>query len=446
MAAQNLTTFDASLKDFYEGKIRKILQRQVRMMNYIKKGQKSFEGRQVLFPVNVQGSPSFVYMTAGGDLAAAVPQATVDCKIPIRQGWGRIQLTYDVIKAAATNRGAFEKPLAFELKRFTQDAINKGNRSVWGDGTGILGEVDSYNAGTGVLTCRNLSSGTASTALNGNAGNRYIKVGDILDVYTNAATPLARNQGMRVNSLSISANTITVTLGTGTNPTAGDRLFVSQPNLATPFNMDPMGIGGIVDDGTYVTVLHNIDRTAATGYPIWQSQVITLGTGPLSGQTGALSLDILQRAIDAASEGAAGYPALIVGHYSARREALKLMVTDRRYNEVYKYEPGIDEDHMDTWPWKTTASYDGVPFVFEKDCPWQALYFLDPQAIRKWVLCEMEWVNMGGANEVYLVPGKAGLYEAQATHMYNVGTDEVAPSSCTVVRNISSTIDRVNAP
>lgn len=446
MAAQNLTTFDASLKDFYEGKIRRILQRQVRMMNYLKKGAKPFEGRQVVFPINVQGSPGFVYMTAGGDLAAATPQTTVDVRIPIRQGWGRIQLTYDVIKAAATNRGAFERPLAFELKRFTQDAINKGNRSCWGDGTGIIGEVDSYNAGTAVITCRNLSSATAGTALNSNAGNRYIKVGDLLDVYTNAATPLARNQGVKVNSLSLSANTITVTLGTGTNPVAGDRLYVSQPSLGTPYNMDPMGIGGIVDDGTYVPVLHNVDRTAATGYPIWQAQVITLGTGPLAGNTGSLSLDILQRAIDAASEGAAGYPALIVGHYSARREALKLMVTDRRYTEVYKYEPGIDEDHMDTWPWKTTASYDGVPFVFEKDCPWQTLFFLDPEALRKWVLCEMEWVNMGGANEVYLVPGKAGLYEAQATHMYNIGTDENAPSSCTVVRNIASTIDRVNAP
>lgn len=453
MAAQSLSTFDASLKDFYEGKIRRVLNRQVRLWNYIKRGQKQFTGRQVLFPVNVQGSPAAAFMNAGGDLPTPVAQATVDVKIPIKQLWSRIQVTYDVIEAARDDRGAFERPVALEISRMTEDCIDKANRAAFGDGWGILGTIKSVSGASSpyTITMNYVTDSTNGKSINGYCGTRHLKNGDYVDVYDmtltyGAVAAAAKVQSGVVSAVSTSANTFVLTGGTETAiPAAGYCILIAQPDLSTPLDAaakttkEPMGLGGIVDDATWVRELHNIDRNS---YPIWNANKINVGTSQAA--PGALTLDHIQRIIDMASEGGMGFPSIAMMHYSVRREVVKLMVTDRRYMEKYKYDPGIEEDHMDKWPWPTSLSIDGVPFVFEKHCPYQTIFTLDNRALRRWVLSDFTWINRGGNGQnIYLVPGKAGLFEAQAAMLYNLGTDEVSPATCGVLRFISSTIDRV---
>lgn len=459
MAGQSASTgqgtgsFDASLKDFYEGMIRRILNRQARLYAYAKKGTKTVSGRQVLFPVNTAGTSAVAFTVGGKALPAAVAQTTIDAKIPMQEVWGRIQVNVDVVEQARDNRGAFERPIALEVSRMAEDLVDRVNIQLFGDGSGTVAEVFT-NAGASatVLQIKNLAN-TVGSSINGNQGARYLKVGDVIDIETAAFAN--RTQGNIVVSIvpgvAGAFDTLTVSGPSVAASVATDRIYFSpQTGSASAGNlaqtsafvaMAPMGIGGIVDDGTFLGTLQAIDRTVAANVR-WKANVINVGATALA--PGALTLDVMQRGVDIANETALGFPGVALCHHSVRREYIKMVQTDRRYTEPFKYEPGINESHLENWPWKTTLSFDGFPIAFDKHCQWQTMYFLDPRVIRKWVWKDFHWVRNGrnGGDTMYLVPGIAGQLEAQCAMFFNLGTDEVAPSTCTVLRNINSTIDR----
>lgn len=454
MAGQTATTgtttgsFDASLKDFYEGMIRRILNRQARLYAYSKKGTKTVSGRQVLFPVNIQGTSAVAFTQGGNNLPAAVAQKTIDAKIPMQEVWGRISVNTDVIEQARDNRGAFERPVALEVSRMAEDLIDHVNIALFGDGTGKLGEVLGVAGGGNTVDLKGLSQ-AAGTGINANAGSRYLKIGDNIDILTAAFA--VRIQGLIVSSVSIGggasgSDRVTFTAA----PTAvaatdgvywGTQTTGVLAQTSATVSMTPMGVGGIVDDGTFLGTLQAIDRTVAANVR-WKANAINVGAAVNT--PGALTLDLMQRSVDLANEVALGFPGVALCHHSVRREYIKQVQTDRRYTEPFKYEPGINESHLENWPWTTTLSFDGFPIAFDKHCQWQTMYFLDPRVVRKWVWKDFHWVRNGrnGGDTMYLVPGVAGQLEAQCAMFFNLGTDEVAPSTCTVLRNISSTIDR----
>lgn len=430
-------TFDAALKDYYEGMIRKILNRQARLYAYCQPGSKTVSGRKVVFPINVRGSSAAVFRRAGGALPPATPQTLVQSEIFMAEIWARIQVNADLIEQARDERGAFERPVAFEVSRMTEDVIEKMNRSGFGDGTGVLAEVDSLASQD--ITLKDLDD-AVGTGINGNAGNRYIKIGDILDVGVQATTAVRRAQ-LTVTAKNVATNTITVT-GTTTGIVSGDQVYLANPdNDGTLLRgLDPMGIGGIIDDGTYVNLLQTVNRTT---YPIWKANVAT----PLNAtfaSPGALTLDLFQQAVDMAALGGPGFPGVALCDHATRREYLKLVVTDRRYTEKFKYDPGIQESHLKEWPWETTLDYDGFPLALDKHCPWRTIFALDPRSVRKWVWKDWYWLKSGrgSGDTLYLLQGIAGTYEGQGAAYYNLGTDETGPGGSTVIRNI--TVPKVN--
>lgn len=424
-------TFDAALKDFYVGMIRRILNRQARLYSYCQKGSKPATGRQVLFPINPRGSSAVRAMPAGRSLPSAVPQTEVVSKILMQEVWGNIQVNADVI-AQADGKGAFEEPVAFEVSRMTEDVIENMNRMAFGDGVGRIAEVDSLSSQDIVL--KDLSD-AAGTGINANSGNRYVKIGDVIEVGVQDTT-VRRAGPLTVTAKNVATNTVTVT-GTTAGIVSGDQVYVANPsNDATLLRgYEPMGIGGIIDDGTLVGTLQTISRTT---YPIWKAQAFSANGGTFAAP-GALTLDDLQTGVDMASQGGPGFPAVALMEYATRREFLKLVVTDRRYVEKFQYEPGIKENHLKEWPWESTLQFDGFPFAFDKHCPWRTIFYIDPRTVRKWVWKEWHWLpnGQGGGSTMYLLPSVAGTYEGQGATFYNIGTDQVGPGTCTVIRNIN---------
>lgn len=459
MAGQTATTgsgagtFDASLKDFYEGMIRRILNRQCRLYAYAKKSTKTVSGKQVKFPVNTQGTSAVAFGVGGNNLPAAVAQTTIDATIQMQEIWGRISVNVDVIEQARDNRGAFERPVQLEVTRMGEDLIDHVNIVSFGDGSGKLGEALGVAGGGNTVDLKQIAN-IAGSGINGNAGSRYLKIGDNIDFLTAAFA--IRIQGLIVQSISIGggasgSDRVTFTAApTGVVATDGMYWGTQTTGVAaqtsTTVSLAPMGIGGIIDDGTFLGTLQGINRSTASNVR-WKANAINVGTAPTGGAAmvgGALTLDLMQRAVDLANEVALGFPGVALCHHSVRREYIKLVQTDRRYTEPFKYEPGINESHLENWPWTTTLSFDGFPIAFDKHCNYSTMYFLDPRVVRKWTWKDFHWIRNGrnGGDTMYLVPGVMGQLESQCTMFYNLGTDEVAPSTCTVLRFINATIDR----
>jgi hypothetical protein len=430
---QNLSSYDAALKDFYEGPIRGIMNDKCRIWKYLKKGEKPWEGRQVLFAVHVQRSFAISFCQAGEALPPTQNQVTIDSKIPRQQIWGHIGVTADVIAASKSDRGAFAKVVGFETKRMVKDMVMQMNRSAWGDGTGKFGEVLSYNAGTNTVTCRGMSD-AQGTGLNGNADNRYVRTGMMIDIYTSAGA--ARMQGSRVTSVNNSNKTFVIIPGTGTSPSVGDGIYLYRPG-GSAVNAEPMGVGGIVDDGTYVGTLQSVNRTT---YPIWDSQIVNAGT---FAAPAAITLDMIQTMIDNAAEGGDAEIKAMWSHASVRRQVLSLMLTDRRFNVAYAFSQGIKENQTSEDNLETTLDYNGIPFIVDRDCPWGTIFGTSPEDVKTWMNEEAHWIQSGSGGILQLVPNIAGLYQAQMAQFYNLGTDEDGPNSAGCIRNISATVTRV---
>lgn len=433
MATQNSTNYDKALKDDYGPQIMRILNNKVKLLNALKKGNRKVEGRQVRFPIHLSRNNSARYLNSGGSSQSAGRQGYEETIIPYRDMGGFIEITEKVKLQSQTNKGAFAEALTEEVTNLVKDIYIQANRSAWGDGTGKLGEVDSFNAGTQVVTLKNLGD-AAGTGINANAGNRYIRVGDVLDFYTSAGA--VRKLGVQVTAKSIANDTLTLLGGTGADPAAADSVYLSNPDGDDPTVLDPMGMGGIIDDGTFVGTLHNVSRTT---FPIWKAQVINVGSAPNA--SSALSIQIMQRLEDMLSDSGYGEKYNIWCHASVRRAYLDLLDDGRRYIEPYLYDPGFKEDKSESGM-KSTLNFNGHPIIQERDCPWQTMFF-QSDIVRKWTLGEGHWVEDDGGGVLRLVPGRFTTFEGQFAWYYNLACEAEGPNSCGALRFISATPDRV---
>jgi hypothetical protein len=431
--AQNTTNYSKVLKERYGPLIMDILNQKVKLLNALSKGDRDTDGKYVKFPVHTQRNNSAGYISAGGTSKSAGNQGYDETIIPYRDMGGFIEITGKVMLQSKSKQGAFAKAVTEEIQGMVKDMLIQANRAAWGDGTGKIAEVDAYNSGTGVLTLKNLGD-AAGTGLNSNAGNRYIRVGDKLDFYTSGAA--VRNLGAVVTARSTANDTVTLILGSGSNPAASDSVYFNNPDGDDPTTLDPMGIGGIVDDGTYVDTLHNISRTTQ---PMWKAQVINVGSGPTA--AGSLTTQVMQRLEDMLSDAGYGDKYTIWCHASVRTKYLDLMDDGRRYIEPYVYDPGFKEDKGDK-SLKTTLNFNGHPIIQERDCPWQTMFFVN-DVIKKWTLGDLHWVEDDGGGVLRQVAGKFDDREGQVAWYYNLGPEAEGPSSCGALRFISAAPDRV---
>jgi len=435
---QNLAGISAILKKQYLGLLRDVLQRIAWTWAWTKKGSLTWSGADVNWPVRMRGTNAMSWGVGGTALNSAQSQTTVSSVIGLKQGWLPIQFTYDAQLASRDSKGAFITTMTLEMDNGIKDFIDMMERLIWGDGTGKLGEVQSFST---VTVTTSAMTDALGIGVNGNASNRNVKQGMILDFYTSAGA--SRMTGAVVTSVDVDADTFVITPGVGSNPTGGDGFYLARPDLSTPVDQEPMGIPGIIDDGTLVTSLQTISRTT---YPQWASQLITAGT---FASPGNLSSDLVQRGIDKARMGSPGGDVQLWMAPSVKREFIKLGQVDVRFTP-HQLLLGINENQNsdDTRP-KNSMSFNGYKICWAPDTPWNTIFGMPEGLVRQYpVLDGPSWVpnNPGsgaGGGILQRLTGVGGTYEAQLSWMGNIGTDLRGPNSGFVIRNVNSTIDRV---
>ena len=136
-------------------------------------------------------------------------------------------------------------------------------------------------------------------------------------------------------------------------------------------------------------------------FPILQSYVLTT--------TGALSADILYRAVDVA--GSVGN-AKITKHCMApdvRRAFIAIMENDRRYTMEYlsKPDPGVKTGG----DYKASLSFAGIPVVVDHWAPFGEWFGLDTRSFRRASMTDGEWADETGA-VLTEVAGAVDTYKA----------------------------------
>src|SRR3990167_8258306 len=285
--AQTISSWDAVLKEFYEPLGQSQIENRTRILkSFGEADAPTVDGRRIVFPIHIGRNVGVMSSVENATLPTAGRQNFVDVHIPLRKIVGRINITKDVIDASRSNKGSFKRAMSTEMDGLVRDIADYRNEMLCGYGTGILAQV-SGSAGANAVTLTLKNPGGFTGTVN---PNRYVIPGQLLALVRAGAvigvyTVVAPVESGSYNQITVAANALTsadndyLVRAAATGTTA-----VTDTDWQNP----PMGLFGLVDDGTYVQTLQGVNRVT---YPVYRSYV--------QSSVGALSLDAMQRAFDA---------------------------------------------------------------------------------------------------------------------------------------------------
>lgn len=380
--AQDLTAFDAVLKDVYSGPVRKQLNRKTNLLDLFTKkdvSKEEWEGRRVVLALHKSRNVGTKATVEGGLLPTAGAQGYENLEIPMRYYHGRIELSTQVIKSAKSNKGSFIRALESEQKLLVEDMARQRNRMLAYFGQGTLAVISS-----GVANATQTVKDAGGVVATGNPNPvRFLKPGMVV-AFTDGTTIRGVST---INSVDAANNQIT--LSSSVTTTTGDFVQLGVTIGGTEqdsHNDEAMGVLGLVDSTTYVSTIHGLDRSQAAN-SFFRSQILS--------SVGALSPDILQRGIDNIEEVSGETIDTFICHSSARREVLKLAEADRRYFG------GSDPRNFDAGTlagqFKQDITYNGVPFRVDKDFAYGIIMGINKSHMYQYSLTDGEWADDDGA-------------------------------------------------
>lgn len=386
---QTLTAFDAVLKEVYGPRVEEQLNTKNPLAEWIDENDSSdWTGREVTYPIHVGRNQGVGASAEGDPLPAAGQQGHATVKISARYNYGRIELTGQVIKASLQNKGAFTRAMDSEIAGLVRDLANERERQNFSAGNGVLALINGEQTSTSNTTILVDSPYGVSPTTN---GARFLERGAFYAVI-NASSKAVEGTFTCGNTLSSTGGYIIASAITAGVTFSDNSFIVRNKQVAgivtdgskNSYDKETMGLLGIIDDGTYAGTLSNVNRTT---YPIFKSYVI--------GSVGALSLDAIQRGIDAADEmggGDFGANGVFFTGYDTRREYLKLLQADRRYS-------GADLSSPDGGTRKAALksggeiTYGDRPWKVSKKAPYGTLFGMLKGTVTRYINVRGEWAD-----------------------------------------------------
>lgn len=381
MAAE-LANVEQYLKTKFGPAIIKQLQNETPIrQEFLADKSQTWTGSEVSYPVHVNRNRGVMATAENGSLPTAGNQVLEKWHIPLRFIHGRVQFTGQALKLSESSQGAWARTMTMEMEGLVDDLRQQCEFYYCGTGNGVRALLNG-DPGTGLTYTLDSPGGVSGTT----HGNRYLNVGD----YVSIVSPLGvlRAGGTRLIT-AINAAGTTATIAAAADAACADNDYVvkaygSDATITiqnTEYQHPPMGMLGLIDDGTYVDTFHGINRSA---YPIMRSAVIPT--------VGGLSLDILQRGFDLAEQLGSAKISALWCHHSVRRAYLALLEADRRYLGSDLMSPDGGTKAVKG----KDVGFGAVPVKCAAQFPYATLIGLDKRYLVRYVNTEGEWMNEDG--------------------------------------------------
>ena len=379
--SQSVTLFQAAMRNIYQDDIRMQLN-DLNLFRKIRKKQRDelkLEGNGFIVALHSGRNYAGVMSTGEGGLLGQAGNQSVDqLSIPFRDIKGRFGITLEVIEAAASSKAAAVPALEFERNRLVEDIERQSNRQFWGYGAGVLGVISS---GTTSATQTLKNPGGVAGTVN---PCRFVQPG----MYVADMTGATINSVTLVNSVNQSSGTIT--LASSITSTTNDNIVLGTTdgtNNNSSYNIEMMGLNGIVDSSTYLSTIFGLTRSSK---PFFQSGVQT--------GVGAISEDYLYRQIQDRWVVTGKKITDFFTGPDVLREYLKITQPDRRYTGGDLKSPdagvagaGIKDDNT------SGLTFGGIPWTIDKDAPYGSLFGLVLDHLFVAYLNEGQWEDFGGS-------------------------------------------------
>ena len=315
--AADTATLDGIYKEYYEDYVAEGVNNKNPLKDLFKTEDIPFGGREVVWAAHVGRNPGVMATGEKGGLPAAGNQKHIQARAVAKKIIGRIELTPEAIADSARSEFAFVSARKDEMNRLIDDFARRNEHYLVGTGSGVLALQNGAHSTT-------LPVDSPGGIANANFGNRFIQPGMVIAAVNPSTGALRASSAVTVTACAASGASVTVSADP-TNNVDNDYIVQAANTsvtdiLDTSYNQAPMGVMGLIDDGTYVANYFGIDRTL---FPSFASYV--------KASTGAFSTDVIQQSADVVDQKLNGKTSRMLMHHSTRRLYIQAMDADRRY-------------------------------------------------------------------------------------------------------------------
>ena len=395
------------LKQVYRQMVLNLMNNEIALYNRFKRAPSEvWEGRDVIkWPLITGRSQAFGSGRPGGPLPDPQHTPTADMEVPLRFIWGSIGIDAPTIKIARSDKGSFARALDFEMDRFKEAFFDYLNEICWADGRGILSLVNV--AGTTTTTLTVDSPMGIPGSIN---GARFLQPSMRIAILNPAGTAITAVR--RVESIANDGNSVVLNATVDATQAPDNGIIVRSMSMTTTdvadvsYLTDPMGLIGMVDDGTFINDYFGFNRTTQ---PLARSSVFP--------SVGALNLDVIQQMRDVVDQVGRGIPSESWMHHSTRRAYLALTIANRQFissGGAADNDAGFKKNMLG----EMKPECGGVPCCVDKDAPYRIWFDVDWKEAVKFPNTEFEWASESGAI-LKQVPG-VDAFTAYARMFYNL--------------------------
>lgn len=255
MAILNMTTFDAALKELYQGQVVADLIYKKNPLLALLPKMENFVGRNYPLPV-VYGTPQNRSATASTAIAGTTSSLVDQWLLTRVKNYSVAQVDGETMRISKSDKGAFMSAVEFELDKAFQALANDIAFGIARDSSGYRGQVNAEptEASTTVITLKEPEDVVG------------FEVGQTIVIHSAKSGGSARIYATSVSSGLISAvdrdaGTITINVAYDSNGTiaANDYLFVSGDR-----GLKMTGLEDWIPDSAPTTSLFGVDRTVDT--------------------------------------------------------------------------------------------------------------------------------------------------------------------------------------
>jgi len=382
----NTSTLDALLKEDYGPALRTQLNDETPELELFESDSSPWQGRERLEAIHVNRNRGSYFSAEGGNIPTAGRQQIENMRVPMRYHHGAINITKQLMVASRSSEGAFARGMRLEMDRLLDDMRVQRRFAIWGDGRGVRCLV---NGGHGTITTLTVDSpGGFAGATN---GARFLNVGDRIGFILPTTGALRAGGTREISAVAAAGTNVTVSAALDTAVDDNDivvKAYGTDASLAvgnTDWQHAPMGLSGLIDDGTNVNLYFGLSRTT---FPILNSTVM--------GTVGALSADVIQRAIDVAMQVGNCQIAYHLMHPSMVRAYIALAENDRRYMGVDLKSPDVGTAAAKN-TWNTGLTFGGTPLKRGIDAPYGVWFGVDPRSFVRYVADAGSWIDEDGS-------------------------------------------------
>lgn len=392
------TTASAVLKEFYLPAVRKVLNSEVFLLSQIEMNSEDIEGKRAVLSINTGRNHGVGARAESGTLPAAGRQGYSEERVPLRYNYGSIRISGPLMRAMASDRGSFTRPLQSETAGVTRDLKNDVNRQVYGTSNGVICPI------SGVNTAATFPIANATTTQ-----LRQLEEGMVISIGT-VANPELRTASVTI--VSVNTATRVVTLSATVTTAATDFIFRAGSGGADggAGQKELTGLQTIVANGG--GTVFNIDSAVVSR---WNSYVDSN-----SGTNRAVAESMFTRAAMEVNIRSGENVDLWVTTDGVLRGVSNLLTSLKQFPQTNQLKSGFTGIDMGFQSQGQSGSQE-VTMVYDKDCPGNTAFGLTTKRLQQYRAADWEFMEEDGA----VLSRVAGVdaYDATLFMYHELATD-----------------------